>query len=599
MCVVPSLLTAVQFVLEIPLAILYARVRKNKTHNDAPLFHVHEGNSKGMHLVQLASYSINVTIQIIFNQFDKRNRTTLAKEHLARNAERRRHFDQNRPFIFFRETDGAVFSYTSTASLHLQGNFFFLTKDQPILTKNATMDPTSPPAAPTEAQSPTYCTTYKDLEQYDLIIGRRGCKGHCSKKVQEWLFGWFPKYVNTKQKSTLLQEQVYPEFVRNHFQAYSKNALGEMNLESDKAKIIAKLKKEMDLFKTNDKENDSSRKRKVVLGSTPPKTKRKAHRNKNAQPSPQEQQEITLDGEDLLLQAYMDEIPVRPTGLGPNVSTSTFRSPGFHFLGTPAPANQTPLEANQAFVKDIFPWQDFESYSIPPSLGQESGSPTTSTILRAISSSVYVSPETVPESQSNGTFTAASLDNMKQTVTWADKTTPLNQQSPCGIDPGPQLPFLEESVSDSKDYNQVTVDTHSVFDVPSPIAKVNPVVDSNTTNTQEVLFAPPAGPTEAAGRLKTKISKPQPKAVPRFVGPSPISFQVLNPYRRKPQLAPKPPSLVDMVIGIVKQLENRAEALERENTAVWKRLHELELKYEMMLPSSKEGEDEKATVFQV
>ncbi|GAX13875.1 hypothetical protein FisN_5Lh230 [Fistulifera solaris] len=452
------------------------------------------------------------------------------------------------------------------------------------------MDPASLSAATADTLSPTTC---KDLEQYDLIIGRRGCKGHCSKKVQEWLFGWFPKYLNTKQKSSLLQEQVYPEFVRNRFQTYRKNAQGELILELDKAKIIAKLKREMDSFRTNEKENDSSRKRKVVRGSTPQKNKRKVHSTINAPPSP-------LDGEDLLLQAYMDENPLRPIGLGPSVSTSTFRSSGFHILGTPTPAHQTPIDANhQDFVKDIFPWQDFESYAIPPSLGHESGSPTASTMIRAFSSNVYVSPETVPESAPNGAFAAASLENTKHTVTWVDKTTPLEQRSPCGIDPGPQLPFLNESVSDPKNYNQMAVDNHSVFDVPSPIAKTNCAVESITEDTQAVLVTSPNVPIAAASRLKTKVTKPQPKVVPRFNGPSPLSFQVLNPHRRTPQLAPKPPSLVDMMIGVVKQLENRAEALERENTAVWKRLHELELKYEMMLPSPKEGEDEKATVFPV
>ncbi|GAX16857.1 hypothetical protein FisN_5Hh230 [Fistulifera solaris] len=458
------------------------------------------------------------------------------------------------------------------------------------------MDPASLPAVPADALLPTI---HKDLEQYDLIIGRRGCKGNCSKKVQEWLFGWFPKYVITKHKSTLLQEQVYPEFVRNHFQAYTKTPLGELIPELDKAKIIAKLKRELDSFRTNDKENDSSRKRKVVTGGTPSKTKRKA--KNNAQLSPREEQEITLDGEDLLLQAYMDENPLRPAGLGPSVSTSTFRSPGFHILGTPAPTHPTPLEANhhQAFVKDIFPWQDFESYAIPPSLGHESGSPTASTILRAISSSVYVSPETVPESAPNGAFAAASLNNTKQTVTWADKTTPLEQHSPCGIDAVPQLPFLDEPDTEPKNHNQGAVDANSVFEVPSPIAKANPSIEPITKETSEALVNAPTVPIAAVGRAKTKTAKPQPKVGPRFNGPSPLSFQVLNPHRRTPQLAPKPPSLVDMMIGVVKQLENRAEALERENTAVWKRLHELELKYEMMLPSSKEGEDEKATVFQV
>lgn len=443
-----------------------------------------------------------------------------------------------------------------------------------------------------------------DLEAYDLIIGRRGSKGYCSRKVHSWLTGWYQQYANTKYKSSLLQQQVYPEFLRNNFKAYRKDSQGAYFLEENEANIIAKLKKEMEVIRVKGKENmdDSQRKRKgdVALGGTRSK---KTGRASRVRPAPSNRDDyVTLEGDDFLLEAYMDEIPFKPTGLGTSPSPSAFRAPGFHLIESgPVSVNESLPEHGQHYVKDAFHWQEFESYAIPPSLGQESGSPTTSTILRSISSGMYVSPETIPESQQNDTST--SMNNTKHSVSWADQTTTtLNHQynTACGIEKKSQLPFSDSSVGDQMHHTTVPAVSNRVFDSSCLFSQTDKVIDSTVGKDQGETHSPATNVATKETFIK-KLSKGKP-----FNGPSPISFQVLNPSRTTPPLAPKPPpNLFDVVMGAFKHLEHRAEALERENMAVWSRLRELELKYDAILSSSnkqdcqKNSNDETPAIFEV
>ena len=461
----------------------------------------------------------------------------------------------------------------------------------------------------------------KDWDEYDLIIGRRGSKGYCSHKVREFLQGWYMPYANTttKHKSSLLQQQVYPDFCRHNFKAYRKDSQGVLCLETDQATIIAKLKKEMEaMIKVKDNENiDASQKRKGgdddddgASGNKPPKKKGRARR-----PVPSNRQEevvVTLDGEDLLLEAYMDEIPFKSAGLGDSTSSpSAFRAPEFHFLESgPVSVSATQHHSNHDYVKDVFQWQEFESYAMPPNLGHESGSPTTSTILRSIASGVYVSPETIPEGEPNetGAFSSTSINNhTKPSVSRADQTTTLDQQynTPSGLETNSQIPFSDSPGGDQKHSKTVSAGSNTVFDTSSLVPPASHGVASDASKTQGAALAP-ASMLAKPETSKKKTTKTSPKAVPCFKGPSPISFHVLNPSRPTPPLAPKPPpSLVDMMMGAFKHFEQRAEALERENMAVWTRLHELEMRYDTLLSSSNKqnsetkSDDETPAIFEV